>query len=80
MLLTQGLIFPFYSSVIAASSDDHPETKKAKRSLDNLEVHSFFIFLFTESYTLFILYYTVDMLAGMLTDMVDMLTISHYID
>ena len=79
MLLKQGLIFPFYSPVIAASSD-HPETKKAKRSLDNLEVYSFFIFLFTESYTLFILYYAVDMLAGMLTDMVDMLTISHYID
>ena len=75
MLLKQGLIFPFYSSVIAASSD-HPETKKAKRSLDNLEVYSFFIFLFTES----ILYYAVDMLAGMLTNMVDMLTISHYID
>ena len=79
MLLKQGLIFPFYSSVIAASSD-HPETKKAKRSVDNFEVHSSFIFLFTESYTLFILYYTVDMLAGMLTDMVDILTINHYID
>ena len=29
---------------------------------------------------LFILYYTVDMLAGMLTDMVYILTINHYID
>ena len=33
-----------------------------------------------KSYALFILYYTVDISAGMLTNMVDILNIDHYID
>ena len=46
-----------------ASSSDHIETMKATRSLDNSEVYPFFLTIFVNDYNLFILYYSVDMLA-----------------
>ena len=50
--------------IAMAASSDHLETMNETQSLDNSEVYPLFLTIFINYYVLFILYYTVDMLAG----------------